>query len=96
MIRQTAGSGRIPGNSTTLTITNTSFTGNTASEQGGGIWLGRHPAGIDITNTTLSTNTATNSNGGAILLGDNGKLSITIALSLGIKLLVPIVWVAVL
>lgn len=66
-----------PGNKTTLTVKNTTLSGNTASEQGGGIWLGRHPAGINITNTTLSHNTASNSNGGAITLGDNSKLNIT-------------------
>jgi parallel beta-helix repeat protein len=64
-------------NNTTLTVTNTTIAGNTASQQGGGIWLGRHPAGINISNTTVSGNTATSSNGGGIVLGDNGKLNIT-------------------
>ena len=66
-----------PGNNTTLKVTNTTFSGNTASEQGGGIWLAKHPAGIELTNTTFSNNTATNSNGGGITLGDNSKLNIT-------------------
>lgn len=66
-----------PGNNTKLTVRNTTFYGNTAREQGGGIWLGRHPVGINITNTTFSKNTATNSNGGGIVLGDNSKLNIT-------------------
>lgn len=66
-----------PGNNTTLIVKNTTVSDNTASEQGGGIWLGRHPQGINIYNSTFSDNTATNSNGGAITLGDNGKLNIT-------------------
>lgn len=66
-----------PVNNTTLTVTNTTITGNTASQQGGGIWLARHPVGINITNTTLFNNTATNSNGGAIALGGDGRLNIT-------------------
>jgi hypothetical protein len=64
-------------NNTTLTVSNTTIANNTASQQGGGIWLGRHPKGINISSTTLSGNTATNSNGGAIAVGDNGKLNIT-------------------
>ena len=64
-------------NKTTLTVSNTTIANNTASQQGGGIWLGRHPNGINISSTTLSGNTATNSNGGAIAVGDNGKLNIT-------------------
>ncbi|MFB8788405.1 MAG: choice-of-anchor Q domain-containing protein [Potamolinea sp.] len=64
-------------NNTTLTVKDTTIKGNTASQQGGGIWLGRHPTGITITNTTVSGNTATSSNGGGIVLADNGKLTIT-------------------
>lgn len=65
-------------NNTTLTVKDTTINGNTATKQGGGIWIARHPTGITITNTTFSGNTANESNGGGIVLdGLNSKLTIT-------------------
>lgn len=63
-------------NNTTLTINNTTLAGNTASQQGGGIWIARHLKGSVINRSTISGNTAVNSMGGGIVQGDNGKLSI--------------------
>ncbi|UBF23864.1 hypothetical protein K9N68_19135 [Kovacikia minuta CCNUW1] len=47
-----------------LTIRNTSFAGNTANGQGGGLWL--YNTNSAITNSTLSGNSAPNNFGGAI------------------------------
>lgn len=63
-------------NNTTLTIVNTTLAGNTASQQGGGIWIARHPKGTIISRSTISGNTAVNSMGGGIVQGDNGKLTL--------------------
>jgi hypothetical protein len=65
---------------TILNITNTTFSSNTASNQGGGFWTGTNGV-INLTNSTLSGNraeSATNSvgNGGGIMR-TNGKLVIT-------------------
>lgn len=66
-------------NNTTLTVTNSKISGNTASQQGGGIWLARHQnsAGIVINNSAITGNTANASNGGGVVLGDVSKLAIT-------------------
>jgi predicted outer membrane repeat protein len=65
-------------NNTTLTVKDTTINGNTATKQGGGIWIARHPIGVTITNTTLSNNKANESNGGGIILdGANSKLTVT-------------------
>jgi Right handed beta helix region len=66
----------INANNTTLTIVNTTLAGNTASQQGGGIWISRHPKGAIISRSTISGNTAVNSMGGGIVQGGNGKLAI--------------------
>jgi Chlamydia polymorphic membrane protein (Chlamydia_PMP) repeat len=63
-------------NNTTLTIVNTTLAGNTASQQGGGIWISRHPKGATISRSAISGNTAVNSMGGGIVQGGNGKLAI--------------------
>lgn len=63
-------------NNTTLTIVNTTLAGNTASKQGGGIFIARHPKGTVISKSTISGNTAVSSMGGGITQADNGKLSI--------------------
>jgi parallel beta-helix repeat protein len=68
---------KINANNTTMAVTNTTISGNTANTQGGGIWIAKHPAGITISNTTISGNVANTSNGGGIVLGDNSKLNIT-------------------
>ncbi len=66
-------------NNTTLTVSNSTVSGNSASQQGGGIWLARHQSatGIVISNSAITGNTATASNGGGIVLGDVSKLAIT-------------------
>lgn len=68
---------RINANKTTLAVTNTTLSDNTASKQGGGIWIARHPLGINISNSTISGNVANSGNGGGIVLGDDSKLNIT-------------------
>ncbi|MBW4623161.1 MAG: hypothetical protein KME17_27865 [Cyanosarcina radialis HA8281-LM2] len=68
---------KINANNTTMAVTNTTISGNTANTQGGGIWIAKHPAGITISNTTISGNVANTSNGGGLTMGDNSKLNIT-------------------
>jgi Chlamydia polymorphic membrane protein (Chlamydia_PMP) repeat len=63
-------------NNTTLTIVNTTVSGNFAGKQGGGIWIARHPNGSVISRSTFSGNTADTSMGGGIVQGDNGKLTL--------------------
>jgi len=63
-------------NNTTLTIVNSTLSGNTASQQGGGIFIARHPRGSVISKSTISGNTAINSMGGGIVQTDGGFLSI--------------------
>lgn len=63
-------------NNTTLTIVNTTVSNNSSGQQGGGIWIARHPKGSIISRSTFSGNTAVNSMGGGIVQGGTGKLSV--------------------
>ncbi len=63
-------------NNTTLNIANTTLANNTASQQGGGIWIARHPKGADIRQTAIYGNKALKSMGGGIVQGSTGKLSL--------------------
>ncbi len=63
-------------NNTTLTIVNTTVSDNISGQQGGGIWIARHPKGSVISRSTFSGNTALNSMGGGLVQGGTGKLTI--------------------
>jgi CSLREA domain-containing protein len=61
---------------TTLTLTNSTVSDNTAHLAGGGIYRGGGT--LTLTNSTVSGNTAGNFGGGIYLLGDSAKLANTI------------------
>jgi predicted outer membrane repeat protein len=63
-------------NNTKLTINNITVSNNTARNQGGGIWVARHPKGAVISNSTISGNRALTNMGGGIVQADTGKLSV--------------------
>ncbi len=63
-------------NNTTLTLVNTTLANNTAGTQGGGIFLGRHPAGTVISQSSIYGNKTVKSMGGGILQTGNGNLSV--------------------
>lgn len=62
-------------NNTTLTIVNTTLSGNVASEQGGGIFIVNHPSGAVISQSTINGNQTKKSMGGGIKVG-SGKFSL--------------------
>ena len=62
-------------NATSLTVINTTLAGNTASQQGGGLFVARHPKTL-INQTTINGNKTLNSMGGGIVQTSNGVLSI--------------------
>ncbi|MBD1923968.1 hypothetical protein H6F77_23280 [Microcoleus sp. FACHB-831] len=63
-----------------LTITNSTFSSNTASNQGGGIWTG-NGAIVNITNSTISGNKAESSSGlsgtGGGIMRTSGRINLT-------------------
>ncbi|BCW92568.1 MAG: hypothetical protein KatS3mg007_0462 [Thermoanaerobaculum sp.] len=55
----------------TLTVTNSTFSGNSASSEGGGIW---NAGALNVTNSTFSGNSAANAGGGIV---NGGTLNVT-------------------
>jgi parallel beta-helix repeat protein len=68
------------GANTVLTVTNTTLSGNTASNQGGGIWSG-NDATVTITNSTIFGNQAVSADGtnglGGGIMRTSGTINIT-------------------
>jgi hypothetical protein len=63
-------------NNTTFSMLNTTIAGNTATQQGGGVWVARHPKGAAINGSTISGNTALNSMGGGVVQAEGGNLAL--------------------
>ncbi len=67
------------GTSPTLTVTNTTISGNSASNQGGGIWNGNNIT-VNITNSTIANNKAISADGkgglGGGIMRTSGKMTI--------------------
>jgi hypothetical protein len=62
---------------TTVTLTNTSVTGNTASgDQGGGIWSYGYANVVSLIDSVVDNNTASTQGGGVYSIGENSKLTI--------------------
>ncbi len=72
----TGGHWKLNKNTTTLSITDVTVAGNVASQQGGGIFIARHPAGAKINQSTINGNRSQNSMGGGVYQAENGALSI--------------------
>ena len=60
----------------TVTITNTVITGNTATGNGGALNIGENGGTVEISNSTLSNNTA-GQNGGALNISSKGQANVS-------------------